>query len=114
SYKLVFHSQFDPQELTDGVKDITFPQNGTIGYAADADRILKTTDGGLNWSVVRTDAHSFFSNVEGVDDNNIIASSVYTEKILKTNNAGLNWSVVALPSSVNDLGYVYFRTVTRG
>lgn len=51
SFKLVYHSQYNHMQLSTGIKDIDFLQNSNIGYAVDADRILKTTNKGLTWDV---------------------------------------------------------------
>ena len=50
SYSLVYHSQYNPNQLSGGITDMVFPENNNIGYAIDADRILKTTNKGLSWS----------------------------------------------------------------
>ena len=44
SYTLIFHSQYNPLQLSTGIQDMVFPQNNSIGFATDADRILKTTN----------------------------------------------------------------------
>lgn len=111
SFTLVFHSQFIPTQLSTGITDMVFPQNNSIGYAIDADRILKTTDGGINWNTIRIDHNSCFDRLEGIDNNNVYAISDYNinevfpngdpyfvNKILKTTNGGSSWTTVNVPA----------------
>jgi hypothetical protein len=117
NYTLIYHSQFNPLQLRTGITDMIFPQNNTTGYAVDADRVLKTTDGGLNWSVVRTDAGSYFTNLEAVDNNNVFALSTEysTNKLIKTTNAGGSWQAVSLPILPDGkMTYAHFLTSTTG
>ncbi|MCF6407300.1 FG-GAP-like repeat-containing protein [Chitinophaga filiformis] len=115
SFKLVFHSQFDPLELRIGIRDIIFPQNDNIGYAIDADRILKTTDKGINWSVHSVQADAFFNYLEAADNNNIIAIStnIYTSRLLKSSNGGTSWQQITLPRT-GIMTYAYFLDANVG
>ncbi|MGB3007740.1 MAG: IPT/TIG domain-containing protein, partial [Chitinophagaceae bacterium] len=126
TFTLIYHSQFNLNQLSTGITDMVFPQNNSIGYAIDADRILKTTNQGLSWTVVRTDPGSFFSDLDAVDNNSVYAynSDITTVKLVKTVNAGLNWTVVNLPAGndyINcanfisaDKGWLNMRTNTEG
>ena len=112
SYTLIYHSQFDPNNLSTGIMDMIFPQNGSIGYAIDADRILKTTNQGLNWSPVLTSPNSCYDRLDATDNNNIFAISDYSisnilfpngrtfinNKIDNTNNGGTNWQRLNTPA----------------
>ncbi len=116
NYKLIFHSQF--AFTPDGpINDMVFPGNGSIGYAADADRILKTTNQGQSWTVVRTEAGSNFQHLEAVDDNTIFAFSTdfSNNKLVKTTDGGSTWQQVATPSPVsNTIFYANFITANKG
>ena len=117
SFTLIFHSQYNPLALSTGITDMIFPQNNATGYAADADRILKTTNQGLSWSVIRTDPGSFFTNLEAVDNSNVFALSTAftTNKLLKTTNAGASWQTVNLPVlPIGKMSYVHFLTASTG
>ncbi|HEX6171870.1 MAG TPA: hypothetical protein VFZ33_19440 [Chitinophagaceae bacterium] len=118
SYLLVYHSQFSPTQLNGGITDMVFPENNNIGYAIDADRILKTTNKGFSWSVVRIDPNSFFNHIEAVDNNNLVTFSneYYANKLLKTTNAGSSWQVVPLPVSITGSSIIYstFLTANKG
>ena len=112
SFKLVFHSQYS---LRTGITDMVFPTNGNIGYAVDADRILKTTNQGLTWSLINLSyPGSFYDFIEAVDDNNVVVgSSDYTgNKLLKTINGGSTWQRVTLPAG--QMTYASFLTANNG
>lgn len=117
SYLLIYHSQFNALQLTGGITDMVFPENNSVGYAVDYDRILKTTNGGLNWSVVRTDPGSEFEYLEAIDNNTVFAfSTVYAiNKLLKTTNGGGSWQTMSIPGApTNRLSYVHFLTTNIG
>ena len=112
-----YYSQFNSMQLFTGIKDVVFPQNMVTGYAVDADRVLKTTNQGINWNVVRTDPGSFFNVLNAVDNNTVIAASTAftTNKILRTVNGGLSWSPLPLPSGpANKVSSVYFLNANIG
>lgn len=99
SFTLVFHSQFNSQQLRTGITDMSFPQNNSTGFATDADRILKTIDGGVNWTAIAVYDGSYFTNIEAVDNSNMYALSTgfSSNKLLKTVDGGNNWTTVNLP-----------------
>ena len=112
SFTLSYYSQFNSLELSTGITDMIFPENTSVGYAIDADRILKTIDKGVSWFAVRTDVNSCFDHLDAVDNNTIYAVSDYyvgdvqfpnnrsfvNNKMLVTTNAGANWQTVNVPS----------------
>jgi uncharacterized protein (TIGR02145 family) len=97
TFSVVFHSLYDPQSTIDGINDIIFPQNSTVGYAVDPHRILKTVNGGLNWTVSYTQLNSGFDHLIGIDNTNVFAYRVGGNKLLKTVN-GSTWQDVILPT----------------
>ena len=115
SFKLVYQSQFDPLELKTGITDMGFLQDNVTGYAVDADRIFKTTNGGLSWNVLIAFPSSYFTDLQVIDNNNIVASSsVYNRnKIVKTANGGSLWTTLARPSGTSLLN-TYFLSSTIG
>jgi hypothetical protein len=117
TYTLIFHSQFDPWQLSGGINDMIFPTNGNVGYAVDADRILKTTDQGSSWYVIKTDPGAGYDGMEAIDDNNVFAfSRAYNaNKFIKTTNAGAGWSNVNMPSLAGgNMNYPYFINSSTG
>ncbi|MGX5820674.1 FG-GAP-like repeat-containing protein [Chitinophaga lutea] len=115
SFKLVYHSQYNPMQLSTGIKDIDFLQNSNIGYAVDADRILKTTNKGLTWDVQAIRPGYFFDHIDAVDDNYAFAtaSGNNTGSVLKTTNGGASWSNMTLPQTGTPT-YAYFLTGNIG
>ena len=125
SYTLIYHSQFNSLYLTTGITDMIFPQNSSIGYAIDGDRILKTTNQGLSWATVYSSPNTCFDHLDAIDDNNVFALSDYNiadilfpngrtfinNRILRTTNAGTNWQNVSLP--VGQVKNVSFFTATK-
>lgn len=117
TFTLVYHSRYSPFEFKTGITDMVFPQNGSVGYAVDADRILKSTDGGVNWYENVIDPDSYFTNLEAIDDNTVFAlcTQYNANKLLKTTTGGLTWSQVTLPSLTNGkMNYAYFLNSTTG
>ena len=112
TFTLVYYSQFDPFELSTGIMDVAFAGNGDTGYAIDADRILKTTNQGITWSVIRTAPNSCFDYIEMVANDvlyvvsdgsidNIVFPNNRTftnNKILKTVNGGSAWQTLSQPA----------------
>jgi hypothetical protein len=114
SFALVFHDRYDPLSVKTGITGMVFPQDHTTGYAVEADRILKTTNKGLNWFVVKLDVNRYYDHVAAIDNNNIFAFSTRYEsyKLVKTNNGGSTWTDVTLPAG--QIGYVHFLTANKG
>ena len=114
SYTLNFLSQYNPNQLSTGITDMIFPQNDNTGFAIDADRILKTTDRGVTWTVIATYPGSFFDYLEAVDDNHVYAISLgsHTNKVLATTNSGTSWQQLVLPSG--SLNYANFVSANNG
>jgi len=116
-WTLVFQSQFSSQEFNSGVTDMLFPADVSTGYAVDADRILKTTDGGQSWTIVDIAAGSFFNHLEAIDNNAVFAMNTTQETsvFLRTTNGGVDWSPVPMPPLQNlNLNYAYFLTANMG
>jgi photosystem II stability/assembly factor-like uncharacterized protein len=117
SWTLVFQSQYSPTDFNGGITDMLFPLNDNNGYAIDADRILKTTNGGQSWAVVATYPNSFFNHLEAVDDNTVFAMSTgsQTPTLLETTNGGNSWQTVTFPYvSGGVMTYTYFLNATTG
>ncbi len=114
SFTLVYHSQYNDFELSGGITDMVFPENNSVGFATDADRILKTTDGGQNWLTIKDDPQSFFENIEAVDNNTVFAYSKRegSSKLIKSLTGGTSWQVLPIPSaSINSVNFI---TGTKG
>lgn len=117
SYTLVYHSQFHPFELKSGITDMVFPEDNSTGYAADADRILKTINGGITWTVSSINISSYFTYLESVDNNTVFAlcTSYSSNKLLKTINGGATWQNISLPVLTGGkMLYAHFLSSTTG
>ncbi|MFM9908290.1 MAG: WD40/YVTN/BNR-like repeat-containing protein, partial [Chitinophagaceae bacterium] len=95
SFKLVYHAQFS--QLYSSITDMHFEPSNNTGYAIDADRILKTINRGISWTVIRVDPESKFEFIEAINATNLVVFS--ENKVLKTSNAGVSWQPLPIPSS---------------
>jgi photosystem II stability/assembly factor-like uncharacterized protein len=105
TFRLVYQSTLNTQRVTLGVTDMSFPGNTAIGYAVEADRIIKSIDRGKTWTTVRNDPNSFFDHLEAIDPFNIFAYS--DAKFLRTNTAGSSWQQLTVPgTTINCVGFI--------
>jgi photosystem II stability/assembly factor-like uncharacterized protein len=80
--------------------------NPTIGYAGCDDKILKTTDGGTNWTVLQTDTTIYCRSVEFInEEKGFVGGFSYGHipdyNILReTLDGGASW--IDLTSKLND------------
>jgi len=114
TFKLVYQSQLNAQQLTAGITDMYFPTNSNIGFATEADRIIKTGDGGRTWFSIREDPNSFFSFIEPVGNNTLFVFSTNnaTPKLLSTVNGGSSWQQLNIPPGKID--YASFISGSTG
>lgn len=112
TFKLVYQSQIISSEI----KDLVFPENNNIGYAIDDAKILKSSDGGATWNVIRNDVTTYFNFLEAIDNNNVFAFSTnYSRKLLRTSNAGLSWQEIKVPSLTGGrIQYAHFINTSTG
>lgn len=115
NFKLIFHDQYNPLILRTGIQDLCFPQNGSIGYAIDADRVLKTTDKGLNWTKVIDAPGNYFDWIEPIDNNNIIvinnSNNIY--RVMKITGGGSGFSFLNVPNT-GQVKYAHFINASKG
>jgi photosystem II stability/assembly factor-like uncharacterized protein len=86
--------------------------NENLGYAAGTvGTVIKTTNGGSNWSVKNINSGTFYlSSVNAVDVNTVIASN---NCIYRSTNGGDNWTQV-YSNSGNSLFFLDFPTSNIG
>lgn len=114
NYKLIFHDQYNPLILRTGIQDLCFPQNGNIGYAIDADRVLKTTDKGLTWNTVIDAPGNYFDWIEPIDNNNILVINNYNfHRVMKISNGGSNFTYLNTPNT-GQPQYASFINANKG
>jgi photosystem II stability/assembly factor-like uncharacterized protein len=91
-----------------GSSEYNFPGQ-TLG------KILRTTNGGINWNVVHSDSIEYL-DFHFFDSSTGIAGGGYYSfygKLLKTTNAGLNWqdiTPIPLPTNIQDLKFIDVNT----
>lgn len=110
TFKMVLYSRINLLHFNNGITDIVFPQNGSIGYAVDEDRIFKTVNRGQNWSLMFTSAGSEFHSLAVGSNNEVFVYS--GKKMMKTTNAGLAWTQVQLPAG--EISAADFITPLKG
>lgn len=113
SFKLIFHSQFNPNVLRTGITDMIFPQNNNIGFAIDADRILKTVNKGATWTTIWNEQGSYFDYLEAVDNNHVYALCVSgPTKVRRTVDGGTFFGYY-VPLPPGHLNYISFLTTNK-
>lgn len=110
TFKVVYHDQYSAIPNS-AITDMVFPENKNTGYAVDHDRILKTENGGQNWTVNYAATNNNFIAIQALNGLQLIA---YGEggQLFKTTDGGANWQQVAVPG--NYLRSVYFFNNTIG
>ncbi|TCJ14538.1 hypothetical protein EPD60_11175 [Flaviaesturariibacter flavus] len=118
TFKLVFHSQYNSLQLSTGIMDMTFPNNGSTGFAVDADRILRSTDRGKTWSVIATTPGYKYTYVESPDAVTIFAFNQQygLSRLMRSTNGGTSWAAMTIPNynSQSSLNYVHFISGQKG
>ncbi|HMQ70852.1 MAG TPA: YCF48-related protein, partial [Ignavibacteria bacterium] len=86
--------------------------NQNTGYAVgDVGTIMKTTNGGDNWTSLNINSGEYnLASVSAADENSILVSN---ESIFRSTDAGISWSNV-LPGSGNLRYYVDFPSLNVG
>jgi hypothetical protein len=111
---LVFLNSNIPQDF---YTDLTFTNENT-GYAISRTGvILKTTDGGINWSSYNVTGNMYLKKVQFINANvgYIIGGDTSGSYILKTINAGQTWNIIDLHNP--EAGYpssMYFKNENEG
>lgn len=115
NFKLIFHDQFNPLELRTGIQDLCFPQNGNIGYAVDADRVLKTTNRGLTWTKIFESPGAYFDYIEPVDNNTILITNISgaVPRVLRISSGGSSFTYLTIPNT-GRLTYASFISSAKG
>jgi hypothetical protein len=110
-FTLVYQSQLNQGQLTSGITDIVFPQGKQIGYAVEADRIIRTTDGGRVWSAIYNDPGAFYIGLQGLDNTDLFAWS--SGKLMRTTSGGASWTQATVPPGYQ-LNTAYFLNAQKG
>ena len=103
-----WRQQFMPEIQGLDIEDVVFLDSLT-GYAvAQLNFILKTTNGGENWSIIYEDTTSvqfIFKKIQFISENEGFAGGFFglNYGMLKTTDAGQNWSLVNTPTFAEDI-----------
>lgn len=95
SWSLKYTSNYD--DINDA-----FFVNSQLGWVV-GDKILKTTDGGNNWTnqtIQGVSGDYYLTSVYFIDENKGFCTSQYNYRFYKTTNGGSTWTSVILPTSV--------------
>ena len=103
-----WRQQFMPEIQGLDIADVVFLDSLT-GYAvAQLNFILKTTNGGENWSIIYEDTTSvqfIFKRIQFISENEGFAGGFFglNYGMMKTTDAGQNWSLVNTPTFAEDI-----------
>ncbi|MCG2616963.1 FG-GAP-like repeat-containing protein [Terrimonas sp. NA20] len=119
TFTLVYYLGVNPSEFLNGVPDMVFPENNLVGYAIEANNILKTTDGGVNWVTHKAYPGKYLTRIDALDNNNVYAYGTYGNltNLVKTTNGGASWQDITMPSipgSHKTILSAFFRTASKG
>jgi len=92
-----WYQQFMPTPLGGSIKDICFVDS-LLGFAVSDSTILKTTNGGDNWSVKYSNSVNF-ERIQFINSNTGFVCR-YINQLYKTTNSGENWFTISLPSNL--------------
>lgn len=118
SFLLVYHSQLYPTVLRTGITDLVFPGNGNTGIAVDADRILRSTDKGITWTVSNLYPNRRYTELNVIDNNTVFAIAPTHDQtgslnyFFKTTDAGASWAFLIAPKG--NVTCINFLTATKG
>lgn len=98
TFKIVYWSSLDANNIYDAVFDLTFPQNGNIGYAVQGKYILKTIDRGKTWVKNNPMADTRLHNIQGINSSILYAADAgFDGKLYKTIDGAATWTALTLP-----------------
>lgn len=101
----------------DFYNDLTFT-NETTGYAVSrTGKIIKTTDGGINWIILNSNVSFPLRKVQFLNQNIgfVIGGDDTGSYLLKTINAGQSWTITNLNSELNGCpNSLYFKNENEG
>ena len=94
-------------QTTETLLGVSFGSNNTGYVCGTSGKLLKTTNGGLNWSALVSGTIGFLRDISFIDDNTGITAGE-SGIILKTTNGGSNWL------NVKRIKYKYICTRSHG
>jgi photosystem II stability/assembly factor-like uncharacterized protein len=110
-----------PTNVNSWISDVNFINENTGWAVTDSSRVLKTTNGGLNWSIqsINEAVRIQFRFIKFQNPNTgyigggeTTPTTLYGKKYLyKTTNQGLNWNVIKMDSAYGTVSYDLIQLV---
>ncbi len=80
----------------------------TAVYYHNTGFVVKSSDGGRNWTIKHDIPITDISNVSFIDDNNIFIASSTPSTFLKTTDGGATWTAITIPDRFSSLLQIQF------
>lgn len=117
NWKLVYHRALNPSAGSATVSDLQFPANGSTGIAVHDQYIIRSTNRGQSWSIVKSTPSGYFTRLSF--PTNVNGFAVAGKELYRTSDAGATWMILSMPpnSTVNNglnFNNVSFVTQFRG
>ncbi len=93
------------------LRSMDFINNNTGFIAVSNGKLLKTIDGGLNWTqVMDTNRANPFMKIKFLDNNNAVMMTL-NGKLLKSSDQGLNWNLYGTALSLDSV--MFFKPISQ-
>ncbi|MEO9209774.1 MAG: YCF48-related protein, partial [Ginsengibacter sp.] len=110
TFKLIFNSTIKLSTANNGIENMVFPENNSVGFAVETNRILKTVNNGSTWASVLSDAGNSFYNIDFIT--NSTGYAISSKGLFKTTNGGSSWNFITTPQG--DLKSLSFISEDKG
>jgi len=95
--------QIQDSPFSGDINEVVVPSPNTAIAGADGGNVIRTTNGGTNWSLIPTGITGTNSDILAIDfiNNNLGRVAAYNSTIAKTTDGGLTWSIISAISGSN-------------
>jgi len=101
----------NPLPQGNSLRAISLVRNNVMYAVGDLGTILKSTDGGTNWTVLKPLTTATYRSVWFTDENNgVVVGDAGT--VLKTSDGGASWSIRQIDNSINFNGVSFADAMT--
>ena len=98
-------------DITEVLTDISFGTS-KVGYLCGSmGTLMKTTDGGKNWTAIKSDIKPSLNCIAALDDKNVYTAR---NEIYHTTNGGTSWETAGLENVGSGIFDIYFSDATTG
>lgn len=105
-------TQYSNSSITEILEDISFCNESTGWAVGSSGTVVKTSDGGNNWTVQNTYTPGYIREVQAISNLTAYACGT-TGRFFFTNDGGSNWNYLQLPGEEN-LNSLYFLNENTG